>query len=94
MLQVRLGPVMKVVEKTSGINSSLQTLKDSQNELSSNPVVMLSSNATSSPLESATMPLCHKIRDSTLIYTSEIQVTFEAMPLRICTHHHKCLKHK
>ena len=89
MLELRLGPALKVVEishhETTVTNPSSQD--EDEDHCDMQPVLMDTHKQSLS-----SQSLHNRLRASTEVYTTEVEVTFEVTPLRTC-HHRKCPKH-
>ena len=91
MLELRLGPALNVVEKSHhDMTPSGLTNHHSQAEEEHCDEPALLMNTRKAPSTSSS--LHERLRDLTEVYTTQVEVTFEVFPVRIC-HHRKCPKH-
>ena len=87
MLELRLGPALKVVENS---HHEMAVSHISQEE--KHPEVQAVLVNTCKDPSTYSLSLHERLRDSTEVYTTQVEVTFEVSPVRSC-HHRKCPKH-
>ena len=89
MLELCLGPALKVVENSHhemAVSGPSHIQEEKHSEVQAVLVNTCKDPSTSSS------SLHERLRDSTEVYTTHVEVTFEVSPVRSC-HHRKCPKH-
>ena len=99
MLDVRLGPALEVVETSQQEHreagpptGSDPSCEDGPHHCSTARLTVSRQTDSASSLHASSANLHERLRGSTVVYETRVEVTFEAFPLRAC-HHRKCPKH-
>ena len=96
MLDVRLGPALEVVETSQQEHREACPPTGSDPSCHDGPhhhsTARLTVSGSASSLHASSANLHERLRGSTVVYETRVEVTFEAFPLRSC-HHRKCPKH-